>query len=176
MTDVTGGAALTFQAYAEYIGKSRPYVSKLVALGRIRPPALTADRKILPDLADEQIAEGADPAKGPNGAPAAIPVAAGGTYARERARLTAAQAERAELELRVRRGELVERSASAGTLGPYIRELRDAILSAPRDTVLDPVQAADCETALVRILDDFSARLARMAAETMTNGDPGAAP
>lgn len=178
MTAVTDDAdePVTMQAYADRIGKSRPYVSKLVAQGRIRPPALTDDRKIRPRAADQQIAEGADPRKGPGGAPALLPAAGpDGTYARERARLTAAQAERAEIDLKARKGELLERNVVAGTLGPWIRELRDAILAAPRDTVIDPVQAADCEAALTTALAEFSARLGALAAETETHGDAQAA-
>lgn len=167
------GPPLTFTAYARRIGKSQAYISKLVGQGRIRPPALTPDRRILPALADQQLADGADPARTTNGAPAIL-TSADGTYARERARLTAAQAERAEIELRARKAELLERNAVAGTVGPFVRELRDAILAAPRDTVLDPVQAADCEAALLAALTEFSGRLAGLAAETPPHGDPAA--
>lgn len=169
-------APVTFTAYARRVGKAQSYISKLVAHGRIRPPALTADRKIIPRLADQQVAEGADPAKGPNGAPATLPASSEGTYARERARLTSAQAERAEIELRARKGELIERSRVAGVMGPYIRELRDAILAAPRDMVLDPAQAADCEGALLEALATFSGRLSGLAAEVSRHGDDGVAP
>lgn len=176
MTSVTGeDGALTFQAYADRIGKSRPYVSKLVALGRIRPPALTADRKILPGLADVQIADTADPAKGANGAPTITP-AADGAFAQQRARLITAQAERAELELQARRGELIDRNAVAGVLGPKVRELRDTILGVPRDVVIDPVQAAECEAQISEALAQFSAGLAALAAEATSDDATGAAP
>lgn len=172
MTAVTDGddQPLTFAAYAERIGKSRPYVSKLVAQGRITARAMTADRKIIPALADEDIARGADPAR--SAAPV-LPVADDATYARQRARKAAADAETAEIELQVLKGDLIRRSIVSQTIAPWIRELRDNILGVPRDTVLDPVQAADCEAALARALAEFSARLAAM--ETTSDGGAAAA-
>lgn len=166
MTEVTepgDGAGLTFEAFARQIGKSRPYVSKLVAAGRIRPPALTADRKIIADLAKEQIAEGADPARGPAG----VVAEKDGTYAKQRARKTAADAELAELDLAKRRGELIERSAVAEALSPLLRKLRDDLVGVPRDIVIDPEQAACCEEAIAAVLD-------RTATEIMSYG--GASP
>jgi hypothetical protein len=159
-------SAVTFAAFAVTIGKSRPYVSKLVAQGRIRPPALTPDRKIIPDLAQAQIAEMADPARGKGGAAS---VEIGGSYASNKARLAAAQAERAEIELQERRGELVERAAVADTLAPLLRKLRDDILTVPRDVLADIDQADQCEAALAAVLD-------RTATEILTHGaaSPGA--
>lgn len=172
MTGVTGDDPLTFTAYAERIGKSRPYVSKLVTLGRISARSLTPDRKIIPSLADEDIARGADPARG---AIVALPMADDATYAHQRARKAAADAETAEIELSRLKGELIPRSQVQQTLGPWLRELRDTILSVPRDTVLDPVQAADCETALTKALAAFSSRLGAFTAESATDGGSPAA-
>lgn len=168
MTDVTegddGSAGVTFTAFATMIGKSRPYVSKLVAEGRIRAPALTPERLILPDLARQQIAEGADPARAriPSGAETES------TYARERARKTQADADRAQLELAARRGELVERRLVAETLEPLLRRLRDDVMTVPRDHVLDPVQAQQCEDAL-------AAALERASLEILSHGGAGRA-
>lgn len=156
MTAVTEGddgatdAGLTFAAFAAVIGKSRPYVSKLVAEGRIRPPALTAERKIIAHLAEQQIAETADPMRG-----ASVRVVDSASVAGSKARRAAADAERAEIEVRrarteeqVRRGELLERAAVAAAIGPLLRDLRDQVLSTPREHVLDPAQAAACEEAM----------------------------
>lgn len=163
MTEVTGagdGHAVTFEAFAKEIGKSRPYVSKLVANGRIRPPALTPERKIIPELARQQIAEGADPARGASGAAAAE---GDGTYAKHRARKTAAEAERAEIDLAVRRGELIERNQVADAISPLLRKLRDDLVGLPRDIVLDPDQASRCEDAIAAVLE-------RTASEILTHG------
>jgi phage terminase Nu1 subunit (DNA packaging protein) len=166
MTVVTVGddggqpSGVTFAAFAALIGKSRPYVSKLVALGRIREPALTADRKIIPDLARQQIAEMADPARAKAGQATGD---ADGTYASNRARLAAAQAERAEMEVQERRGELLPRGAIVETFGPLLRKLRDDILNVPRDVLADPDQADQCETALAAVLE-------RTASEILSHG------
>lgn len=175
MTAVTGDAdaPLTFAAYATRIGKSRPYVSKLVAEGRITGRALTEDRKIIPHLADEDIARGADPAR--SRAVATLPTSDDATYAHQRARKAAADAETAEIELQRLKGELIPRSQVAQALGPWVRELRDSILGAPRDTVLDPVQAADCEAELVKVLTHFSGRLAQLSMEITNDGGAAAA-
>jgi hypothetical protein len=169
--------ALNFAAYAERIGRSRPYVSKLVAEGRIHGAALVpnpkraGDRLIVAAIADQQMAESADPARSRRGA-AAEALGTDASYAKERTRLTAAQAEKAELELRARRSELLERAVVVETLAPQLRQLRDDILAVPRDHVLDPVQAAACEAALNETLARFSDRLARLAGEA--ESDDGA--
>lgn len=80
-----------------------------------------------------------------------------------RARKMTADAERAELELRHRRGELVDRAIVVATLGPWIRELRDELLGIPREAILDPVLASDCEDRISSALLQFSERLAAMA-------------
>jgi len=161
MTVVTGDGdtpeeALTFEAFARVIGKSRPYVSALVKNGRIRPPALTPERKILASLAQQQIADGADPARGPGGLGA---TGGEGTYATQKARLTAAQAEQAELALRERRGELVDRAAVADVFGPLLRKLRDDLVGIPRDIVSDPEEADRCEEAITAALEGVSAEI-----------------
>lgn len=175
MTAVTGDsdAPLTFAAYAERIGKSRPYVSKLVAEGKISARALTDDRKIIPSIADEDRARTADPAR--SRSVSALPATDDATYAHQRARKAAADAETAEIELKRLKGELIPRAGVTQTLGPWVRELRDSILGAPRDTVLDPVQAADCEAKLAKVLTLFSGRLAQLSMETTTDGGAAAA-
>lgn len=160
----------TFAAFAVRIGKSRPYVSKLKADGRIGARCFDAEGRIIPRLALEDMAANADPARSRSAASAD---AADATYARHRADKTAADAALAQLTLQERRGELVPRVAIAATLGPWIRELRDSIQAAPRDTVLDPVQAAECEAAIVAALEQFTGRLASYAQES-SNGGAGA--
>lgn len=167
MTLVTAGdgtpdelVGVTFEAFARIIGRSRPYVSKLVKDGRIHSEALTADRKIIPAVAQAQIAESADPGRGAHGKPSGE---SSGSYAKGRAALVAAQAERAELELLERRGELLPRSVIAETLSPALRKLRDDLLGIPRDIVTDPDQAEACESAI-------AAALERAATEILNHG------
>ena len=168
MSDTVPGA-MTFGAYAQHIKRSRPYVSKLVADGRIHDDALVpnpnrqGDRLIVAAIADLQLAAGADPARGRRGAD--VVLGADASYAKERTRKTRAEADRAEMELRARKGELLERAVVVDTLAPQLRQLRDDILAVPRDHVLDPVQAAACEAALSETLARFSDRLARLAGE-----------
>lgn len=171
MTVVTEGdeapeEALTFAAFAVRIGKSRPYVSKLVADGRITAQALTPDRKIIPSVAEADMAANLTSGR----APGALPVSDDTTYAKQRARKTAADAELAEIDLRVRKGELIERSLVSSALAPAVRELRDALLGVPRDKVLDPVEADACEAELANVLDAFSSKLARLAQEKSDGG------
>lgn len=175
MTGVTGDtdddAPVTFGVFAQRIGRSRPYVSKLKAEGKLTARCFAPDGRIIPRLALEDIAAAADPARGARGIPADS--SSEGTYARQRARKTAAEAERAEVELKARKGELVERQIIASTLAPWVRELRDAILAVPRDTVPDPVHAADAEAALSRTLESFTGRV-MVLAETPNDGGAGA--
>lgn len=172
MTAVTGGDAPeqpeTFAAFAQRIGKSRPYVSKLKAQGVFSAAAFAPDGRLIPSVALADMEANADPARGARGVPAHE--ASDATYARQRARKTAAEAERAELELRARKNELIERATIASTLAPWIRELRDAVLAVPRDVVLDPVVAADVEAALNAALAGFSSRLAAIAEMTSDGG------
>lgn len=165
MTAVTAGddAALTFAAYAERIGKSRPYVSKLVAQGRITVRAMTPDRKIIPALADEDIARGADPART---ASIALPLGDEATYAHQRARKAAADAETAEIELARLKGDLIPRALVVETWSPRVRELRDGAFAILLDMEPEPVRRALLEDAFRGLFEGFAARLT----ETPTDG------
>lgn len=174
MTGVTGAddgeGPVTFAAFAAMIGKSRPYVSKQKALGVLHGPAFSADGRIFPEIARQQLAEAADPARSAGGVSRPNSES---TYAAQRARKISAEAERAEIELRVRKGELVARSRIEEVFMPLLRELRDALLDAPRDEMLDAAAEHRVRAALTRILEEFSSRAARVAAEI---SDGGAAP
>jgi hypothetical protein len=159
MTELTAegdAGGVTFEAFARIIGKSRPYVSKLVKDGRIIAPALTVDRKIIPGLARQQIAKGADPARSARSAPGG---ATDATFASQRARMVAAQAERAELDLMERRGELIQRTVVADVVGGALRKLRDDLVGVPRDIIIDPGQAAQCEEAITAALERASVEI-----------------
>ena len=147
-------AGLTFTAYAARIGRSQPYVSKLVRDGVIHGEALTGagrDRRILPELADAQRA--AASVRPPADAPTAPNQA--GTLNAERTRLITAQANRAELETQARRGELIPRTALAEALPPLARRYADRIRQLIRDTVLDDVERATLLDRLDTETDSF---------------------
>ena len=148
--DGRAAGAVSKKRYAEHRGCSQAYISKLIRLGKLEAPALLPDGRINVALADQMMGTEPDAAEATAGGP---------RYAQERARREAAQAERAEIELRQLKGELIERSAVAQTLGPWLRQLRDDVLGVPRDTVLDPLSAADCEAGLVAVFAAFSAKL-----------------
>lgn len=102
-------------------------------------------------------------------APAPAPARAEGpSFRAERARKEAAQAALAEIELARKRGALIERAAVAATLGPLLRRLRDDLVAVPREYVLDPAQAAQCENAIVGLLE-------RVSTEILTDGGASAA-
>lgn len=109
--------------------------------------------------------------------PARLKAAGGSDFATSKAREAAAKAELAELEVLKRRGETIPRSEIEATLLPRLRELRDELLSVPRDVVLDPVQASQAEEALAATLDRFCDRLAEMAGagEAGNDGDQASA-
>lgn len=92
--------------YATHRGCSRAYVSKLIKQGRLAEPALMADGRINFVLADQMI--GAAIEEEPA---AATAQQAGPSYAEQRARREAAEAELAEMKLGTLRGEYVRRSA-----------------------------------------------------------------
>jgi hypothetical protein len=128
---------LTFAAYADRIGTSRPYVSKLVGNNIIHGPALVpgkarGSRLIVPSIADQQRTD-ASPHDGR--ATDSLPAASSSTLAREREGLIAAQRLRAEMDNAQRRGELIERTTIAATLLPAGRRLVDRHKQALRDAI-----------------------------------------
>lgn len=163
MTSVTppdDDAAMTFQAYADRIGTSRPYVSKLVKDGKIHGPALVAgkaanSRLIIPSIADEQRAA-ASPA---DGRTRDIPLTGSSSLAREREGLIAAQRLRAEMDNAHRRGELIERSAIAATLLPAGRRLVDRHKQALRDAIARRLPPHEAEAAMDAATHAFIAEI-----------------
>lgn len=90
-------------------------------------------------------------------------------FQRERTRKMAADAARADLELQVRRGELVPRTVVAGVIGPAARQLRERLVEVARDHISD-----DAERARVTdLIDDVFEQFAR---ETIDAGGAGDRP
>lgn len=137
MADNAPEAPLSFSAYARKIGKSQAYISKQVARGVICPPALTPHRMIIPSLADEQMASATVLPK-----IADIQASEGGTLVQAQLRLTNERADAAELENRVRRGELIERDTLAATLPTIVRRYHEHLAALVRDTITDDVERA----------------------------------
>lgn len=155
---------LTFAAYAERIGTSRPYVSALVKAGKIHGDALVAGRKansrlIVPAIADAQRAA-ASPADGRSRLDtAATASSSSSTLAREREGLIAAQRLRAEMDNAARRGELIERSVIAATLLPAGRRLVDRHKQALRDAIARRLALHEAEAAMDRATTEFIAEI-----------------
>lgn len=169
MTDVTPlpdvTAPMTFAAFAVRIGKSRPYISSLVAKGVIRAPALTDQRLIIAPLAETQIAESATRPK--TSAASESGAATSGTLNAERLRLVTEQADRQAMENAVRRGELITRSALSTSLPPLARRYAERIQQLVRDTITDDVERAS-------LIDLIATDAETFIAEALTHG--GAAP
>jgi hypothetical protein len=160
--DAPAPAGMTFTAYAERISRSQPYVSKLVTEGIIHGEALIGEgrnRRILPDLADAQRAAAAIRPKSETGKPADST----GTLNAERLRLTALQADRAALENKARRGELVPRSALAAILPALARAYVDQLGQVVRDTITNDVERA-------LLLDRMAAATEKFITKAQTDG------
>ena len=156
MTSLTpdNDAPITFQAYATRIGKSRPYVSKLVAEGKIHGDALIPDgrnQRIIPSRADAQRTAAADPARAQ--AATQRPHADTTPFATERTRKLTADRELAELELAIKRGRYLERAVAVPAIAGFFRAIRDGVILAIRD---NPDQAEDA------IADFFAAKAAEL--------------
>ncbi len=166
MTDVTppddADVPLTFTDFAVRIGKSRPYVSSLVAKGVIQAPALTEQRLIIPSLAEAQIAASATRPKLSTTEPATS-----GTLNAERLRLVREQADRQTMENKVRRGELIARSSLSSILPPLSRRFTERVSQLVRDTITDDVERA-------ALIDLIATDTETFIAEALTHG--GAAP
>jgi hypothetical protein len=153
-------APVTFQAYADHIKTSRPYVSKLVKDGIIHGPALVpgkalGSRLIVPSIADAQRA-GASPADGRS---RDIPAASSSSLAREREGLIAAQRQRTEMDNATRRGELIERTTIAATLLPAGRRLTDRHKQALRDAIHRRLPLHEAEAAMDAATHAFIAEI-----------------
>lgn len=150
---------LTVTALAERAGVHKSTVSRQVrawglvgADGLIEVEAYVAKRQEL----DPALQRTAKPEKAPG-------------YASHKARNEAAKAELAELQLAERRGALILRSDVAPLIGGWSRQLRDELLAIPRDTVPDPVAAADCEAAINAAITRFADRVMAMSLERNPN-------
>lgn len=152
---------ITQTAYAERIGKSRAYVSKLVTTGVIHGPAFTIDRRIIASVADQQRADVASHRSLPQGAPS--PGTNGITLLQARLLLTTEQAAKAALENKARRAELIERDALAIALPPLARRYADAIAQVVRDTVADDEERE-------ALLDRIHRATTEFIAEALTHG------
>jgi phage terminase Nu1 subunit (DNA packaging protein) len=150
-------------AYAKHYGCTHGHISALKKRGVIHGPALTRDGRILPSIADAQIASWKATGKGAGTANADLPESSSNTYARERTALVSAQRQRQEMDNQVRRGELIERRAVAAVIPPAARRFRDAILQQVRDRI-----ASDTERAA--LLADIAAATESFIAEAIPDG------
>lgn len=126
---------LSKAAWSAHKGWSKAYTSKLIRLGKITPPAVTEAGMIDVAEAERQLAAVADPARQPArqaqepakaqalqapeppaDEPEPVQVTKLAPFAAAKARREQANAELAEMELRRKRGELVEKAAAEAAM------------------------------------------------------------
>jgi hypothetical protein len=120
----------TEAGFARLMGMTRQAVNKAKQEGRISGDAITPDGRIVVARAAQQLGR---PLPGAAGVPAADPAAAlsdDPLYAQSRARREAANAELAELELRIRRGQFLDRTVVARMVTGFFTEVRDGSILA----------------------------------------------
>lgn len=166
--------AETFKAFADRIDVSRPYISQRVADGTIRGAALVdfgQRRQIVPAIALRQLADAADPAKGGRGRPASSYAAAGhladdqtgaelaadASLHAERTGKMRADRQRAELDLALRRGELIERTTIASVILPSGRMLTDMHKQALREAITRRLSLTEAEALMDAATERFNA-------------------
>ncbi|MCW3477354.1 hypothetical protein [Limobrevibacterium gyesilva] len=161
-------------SYAEHRGCSAAYISKLIRLGKLAPPAVTPDGLIDVALADAmlgpaspQLSAGRDPAPRPDPDGDADAEA----YASSRARREATNAKRAELELAELEGRLVDRAAVQREVEEMVRSLRDRVLNVPRDIAASVATMTDERAIEARITLALKAALTEAADETESPED-----
>ena len=157
---------MTITEVAAHVGVHKSTVSRQVR----RAGLVGADGKLDLDQYQQLRDTALDPAHQTTGrdAPRLLPVSDESGLAAERLRKMAADAELAEIAVRRQRGELLDRGAVASVLGPLLRRLRDDLVALPRDIILDPVQAQECE-------DAIAAKLEVVSMEIMNHGAPSPA-
>lgn len=123
---------LTQRAYAERIGVSEAYVSKLVRLGKL---TRNKHRRIDPEVADRELAQVRDPSHDkqrkstlPGLEKDQVDFRA---FSKARTDKEVASARLKELELEVEAGRLVEKQEVGATLFALARMTRDTILRVP---------------------------------------------
>ena len=118
-----------------------------------------ADKLIDLDAYQAHRATGLDPLLQTAGRAVPTEEAEPSALAIERQRKMAADASRAELELRIREGEFIARSKVMLTLGPVAKRLRDTLCAVARDAVRDPDDRAAAEKAIQAAVARFAEEL-----------------
>lgn len=153
-------------AYAQHIGTSGAYVTKLRAAGRL---VLVQDgqRPIVDfEASDRRVRETAQLGSANNGAnargsqrdkpvPDQVAERVAGVYRQSQAQHKAFTAKLSELEYRKRAGLLVERTVVDAAVFHAFRTLRDAIMAAPRRCAALIVAAADMREAEAILADEL---------------------
>jgi hypothetical protein len=141
--------------YAEHRGCSPAYVSKLIRLGRLAPPALLADGRVNIALADQML-----------GAPSANELAlpAAPTHAMHRAEREAAQARIARVKAEELEGARLLRDQVEARVFDVCRRLRDELAAWPEAIAARLVAMTD-DRAIAELLQaEIEEKLTRLAA------------
>jgi hypothetical protein len=156
---------MTKAAFARWIGRKAPRVSQLIKQSVITEPAITADGMIVPVLAIKQMQEAgcfADNDALTVYTAAAISKMADGkaaslTYDEARTATETLKAHQALLDLRQRRGELIDAAAADAVAFAAARAFRDGLLALPPRVV--PEMAARLGIEAARLLGEMNAAI-----------------
>jgi hypothetical protein len=146
---------LTSTEIAQRLGVHKSTVSRQARAAGI----MDADKRIDLEAYQALRATGLDPLLQTTGRQTASDEAQPSTLAIERQRKMAADASRAELELKIREGELIARSKVMLTLGPVAKRLRDTLCGVAREAVRDPEDRASAEKAIHAAIARFAEEL-----------------
>jgi hypothetical protein len=120
---------------------------------------MSADKLIDLDAYQDLRATGLDPALQTTGRAGPADEAEPSALAIERQRKMAADASRAELELKIREGEFIPRAKVMSTLGPVAKRLRDTLCAVARETVRDAEDRTGAEAAIQAAVARFAEEL-----------------
>ncbi len=138
---IDGSEVDTEAGFARRMGMTRQAVNKAKQDGRISGDAITPDGRIVVVRAALQLGR-MPPGGAENPAADASPASTDDPlYAQSRARREAANAEIAELELRVRRGQFLEKTLVARMVTGFFTEIRDGSILAVRNNRERPDEA-----------------------------------
>jgi hypothetical protein len=144
--------------YAEHRGCSPAYVSKLIRLGRLAPPALLADGRVNIALADQMLGA-------PSANELALPAAlAAPTHAMHRAEREAAQARIARVKAEELEGARILRDQVEARVFDVCRRLRDELAAWP-EAIAPRLVAITDDRAIAELLQaEIEEKLTRLAA------------
>lgn len=138
---IDGSEVDTEAGFARLMGMTRQAVNKAKQDGRISGDAIAPDGRIVVARAAQQLGRVLPGGAGARAADAIPASTDDPIYAQSRARREAANAELAELELMVRRGQFLEKTVVARMVTGFFTEIRDGSILAVRNNPQRPDEA-----------------------------------